>query len=221
MKFFKKLRRFVQQITVSESKPVLTLKQLSFVRERHGIQIEPVQLLEIIQTIKPPVNFLVFGLGNDSGLWLKRNIGGRTVFIEDDPAWFDNIKQKNPILEAYLVNYGTKRTDWEMLLEEPLKLQIDLPPAISKTKWDVILVDAPPGYADDQPGRMKSIFLASQLIKAGGDVFLHDCNRQIEQKYADRFFNGHDLLSETGSEVLRHYRISIIDPKCKPPGWPL
>lgn len=43
---------------------------------------------------KSPCNFLVFGLGRDSLMWAGLNYGGHTVFVEEDKAWIDQIKQR-------------------------------------------------------------------------------------------------------------------------------
>jgi glucuronoxylan 4-O-methyltransferase len=208
MNIFKKLKYFIQQVTVDQTSPSLTIKELKCIQKYYEIQIDPGQLFEIIQIVRPPVNFLVFGTGRDSAFWVKRNLGGRTVFIEDNHQWFDRVKRQNSRIEAYLVNYNTKRTDWKMYLQHPLKLQMELPAAISETKWDVILVDGPTGFRDDHPGRMKSIYMASRLIKPGGHIFLHDCNREIEQQFGDRFLGTENLISQTGPRVLRHYKMS-------------
>ena len=47
------------------------------------------------------------------------------------------------LLAAFLVTYTTRLPDWEQLLEQPDRLEIDLPDEISGQAWDVILVDAP------------------------------------------------------------------------------
>ncbi|RXI03509.1 hypothetical protein DVH24_004161 [Malus domestica] len=57
---------------------------------------------------KSPCNFLVFGLGFDNLIWTALNHGGRTIFLEEDNSWIDQIKQKLPGLEAYHVEYDTK-----------------------------------------------------------------------------------------------------------------
>jgi uncharacterized Tic20 family protein len=41
----------------------------------------------------PAGNFLVFGLGNDSKLWLDINRGGKTVFLEDQAEWIEMVKE--------------------------------------------------------------------------------------------------------------------------------
>jgi glucuronoxylan 4-O-methyltransferase len=80
-----------------------------------------------------------------------------------------------------------------------------LPNTIEALGWDVILVDAPAGYTDSKPGRMKSIFLAKRLAASPGDVFVHDCEREVERVYCDRFLGREHLTSEVN--LLRHYQI--------------
>ena len=97
-----------------------------------------------------------------------------------------------------------------MLLESPSLLDMTLPKNVEREEWDVILVDAPAGLNDQSPGRMKSIFLSSRLVKNSGDVFVHDCNREVEDIYCNNFLKKENLQIEisapTGS--LRHYHIS-------------
>ncbi len=85
---------------------------------------------------------------------------------------------------------------------------MDLDNEIRSTRWDVILVDAPRGFDDECPGRMKSIYEASRLIKSGGHVFVHDCERVVEREYTDKYFLEGNLVEEV-EEIgnLRHYII--------------
>ena len=81
-----------------------------------------------------------------------------------------------------------------------------LPEQVTQSRWDVILVDGPAGYTDENPGRMQSIYTASKLIKKGGYVFVHDCHRKVEQVYSDKYllrknFVPHILINST----LRRY----------------
>jgi Polysaccharide biosynthesis len=178
-------------------------------RERLGIQMHAHELLLIARAIRPPVNFLVFGIGNDSPFWFDLNRRGRTVFIEDQAEWFDKIQRENPSLEAYLVDYGTKLEQGMELIDHPERLAMDLPPDLRKTAWDVILVDGPAGYDAGTPGRMKSIYEASRLIKPGGRIFVHDQERDIEREYCDRYLSKTNVVAEvTGRALLRHYVVS-------------
>jgi uncharacterized protein (TIGR01627 family) len=115
------------------------------------------------------------------------------------------LKQDHRIT-GYLVNYSTQRKQWKELLQSPELLNMELPKEIVKKKWDVILVDAPEGWEDSTPGRMKSIFVASQLAKNSCDVFAHDCHRQVEKVYCDLFLKQENLKTEIG--LLRHYHMS-------------
>ena len=173
-----------------------------------GIQMQPIELFEIAQCIKPPMNVLVFGLGNDSAFWHNVNINGRTVFIENKKKWFNDITEKYPFLEAYKVEYNTKREDWKNLIDKPDQLILNMPDELKKVSWDVIIADGPAGHDDGTPGRMKSIYTASVLIKDGGDVFVHDAHREVEDAYCAKYLLDMNLVSEVkGSSVLRHYVI--------------
>lgn len=168
--------------------------------------METAELFEIARLLDRPVRFLVFGLGNDSIMWHRLNKKGRTVFIEDQRHWFKKITKRNPYLEAYLVDYDTKLEQWDELLNSPEKLSLELPEQVCDVEWDVILVDAPAGYADGTPGRMKSIYTASRLIKDGGSVFVHDANRPVERLYSNTYLLKKNLVSEVrGRSLLHHY----------------
>ncbi len=91
------------------------------------------------------------------------------------------------------------------MLESPERLEMELPAGIEAENWDIIIVDAPHGFNDTLPGRMKSIFAASRLAKTGCDVFVHDCHREVERAYCDRFLQSDNLIAEV--HKLRHYRL--------------
>ncbi|WP_413164410.1 TIGR01627 domain-containing protein [Capilliphycus salinus ALCB114379] len=159
---------------------------------------------------KSPCNFLVFGVGKDSNFWLNINSGGKTVFLEDNQDWFGEITREIANIEAYLVKYNTTVQQGLNLLVQYSQgidnLSMELPNFIDKIKWDIIFVDAPGGYAEHSPGRMKSIYMASQLATMGEtDVFVHDCNRVIESLYSGYFLHNENLITQVGK--LRHYRI--------------
>jgi len=185
----------------------MNIKYLESLRKKLGIQITSKQLQEIINTLekKRPCNFLVFGLGNDTPLWNRVNKKGRTVFLENMKEWYDKVIEKNTKTEAYIVKYTTKRKNWKKLLKNKKKLFLKLPKEITEIKWDVILVDAPRGWRDDQPGRMQSIYMASKLIKKKGHIFVHDCWREVEAVYSDKFLLRKNLIKQVQS--LRHYKI--------------
>jgi len=162
-----------------------------------------------------PCNFLVFGMGHDSALWMQLNEGGRTVFLEDHDEWYKKITSECPEMEGYLVKYTTTLPEWRDVLEHQERLEIDLPDKITKTSWHVILVDGPKGdpknhqkYGVHPPGRMQSIYTASSLAAPGGDVFVHDCDRQVESTYAHTYLGRENLRkSVRGRGLLRHYQM--------------
>ena len=154
-------------------------------------------------------NCLIFGVGNDTRLWMKINQGGRTVFLEDDMHWLNIAQKKVPESEIHYVYYGTRRGQWKDLLDNPDRscLKMHLPDKVINTTWNVIIVDAPTGYSDSSIGRMKSIFTASQLAQNGSvvDIFVHDCDRVIEDTYSTTFLGAENLVMAV--DRLRHYRI--------------
>ena len=181
------------------------------VRLLNGIQMTARQMQLIMKTIqkKTPCKFLVFGVGNDSVFWALLNQGGETVFLEDNPVWFDKITKRIPQISAYLISYETLRKDWKKLLAEPSLLEVSLPESIKEQDWDIALVDAPAGYDDNTPGRMKSIYTASKLVRDSGDVFVHDCNREVEDLFCNNFLKKENLSFEIKSPIghLRQYHI--------------
>ena len=137
---------------------------------------------------------------------------GRTVFIEDNKEFFNKMDKKYPLLEKYLIKYTTKITQWEFILNSPNKLELKLPKEILKTKWDVILVDGPKGfdepYADDIPGRMQSIYMASKLVQRDGYIFVDDCHRKVESTYSDKYLLKENLIKEVKQRnTLRQYKM--------------
>jgi glucuronoxylan 4-O-methyltransferase len=210
---------------VKTTKEMLTQSQLSIklaifcsshfnilvMRKFNRIRLSTEHLKVICKTIKRrvPCRLLVFGLGNDSLFWSNLNRGGVTIFIEDDKDWFQKITKKSKGIKAFLINYGTKRKDWKKFLEDTSLLDTTLPNDIEKEKWDVILVDAPSGWNDQTPGRMKSIFLSSKLIKISGDIFVHDSEREIEDIYSNKFLGKENLIMEYRAQKgsLRHYHM--------------
>jgi len=177
-----------------------------FFRKKFGIQMETPEISTILRSITPPLNLLVFGVGNDSPLWHCINKGGKTVFIEDRMDWFIKKKKEYPFLEAYIVEYKTKISEWRELLGNPKKLRLDFPKSVSETKWDMVLVDGPEGWAENTPGRMKSIYWSSRLVKKGGIVFVHDSEREVERAYGEKYLWREGIIAEVkGRSLLREY----------------
>lgn len=179
---------------------------LSAVRKLHRIQLSPDELSSFLGRLaaRCPCNLLVFGVGNDSVLWMRMNRGGNTVFLEHHEGWLRKVRERIPDLRAHLVRYGTERRQWKDLIDSRDRLAMRLPDDVEDLKWDVVLVDAPPGSHDDEPGRMKSIVAAARLVAPGGEVFVHDCHREVEATFCDRFLRSERFVGQT--QRLRHYR---------------
>lgn len=157
---------------------------------------------------RAPCNLLVFGVGKDSHIWHAINEGGRTAFVEHEAEWIAKTREQVPGIEIHQVVYGTKRSQWKRLLERrDVLFMEDLSNDILSTHWDVIFVDSPQGGHARRPGRMKSIYTASVLARRSSnvDVLLHDCDREVEQVYGDRYFGPHLLVKQI--RTLRHYRV--------------
>ncbi|KAL1214252.1 Glucuronoxylan 4-O-methyltransferase 1 [Cardamine amara subsp. amara] len=211
-----KLPRSVSQALIHYSTSVITPQQT----------LKEIAVSSRVLGKKSPCNFLVFGLGHDSLMWSSLNYGGRTVFLEEDEAWIKQIKKRFPMLESYHMTYDSKVNQAENLIEvgkgpectaigDPrysmcqLALK-GLPAEVYETSWDLIMVDAPSGYYDEAPGRMTTIYTAGMMArnrKHGGetDVFVHDVNREIEDKFSKAFLCERYMKKQEGR--LRHFVI--------------
>ncbi|KAG6778362.1 hypothetical protein POTOM_018221 [Populus tomentosa] len=174
---------------------------------------------------KSPCNFLVFGLGHDSLMWSALNYGGRTVFLEEDEAWIAQIKRRFPMLESHHVTYDSKVNEAAILMEvgkgpectavsDPKFSMCQLamkglPSEVYEIEWDLIMVDAPTGYHDEAPGRMTAIFTAGMMARnrkeGETDVFVHDVNREVEDKFSMSFLCEGYMKKQVGR--LRHFTI--------------
>ena len=184
---------------------------VKLMRRLTGTQVTVEQIMAVRAAMKdnPGGNLLIFGVGNDSLFWMNSNIGGRTVFIEDDDFWLRKVKKRVARIEAYLVDYDSKIEDWKEIIDKPERLEMDFPKEVADTKWDVILVDAPTGWGEGTKGRMKSIYAGRKMVSESGHVFVHDCDREVEIAYCDALLKPENFVKEiTAVDVgyLRHYK---------------
>ncbi|KAL7125018.1 hypothetical protein ABFS83_14G087100 [Erythranthe nasuta] len=200
--------------------------------------ITPQQTLEEISITSrileeySPCNFLVFGLGHDSLMWHSLNHGGRTIFLEEDESWIEQIKRRFPMLESYRASYGTKVSQANDLMNVGKGIECTavsdprysvcqlalkgLPSEVYEVEWDLIMVDAPTGYYEEAPGRMAAIYTAGMMARnrrrrgggggggeSGTHVFVHDVNREVEDKFSMEFLCEGYLKKQEGR--LRHF----------------
>lgn len=174
---------------------------------------------------KSPCNFLVFGLGHDSLMWTALNHGGRTVFLEEDKAWIEQIQKKLPTLEAYHVTYDSKVHQADELMKigkgEECKMVGDprfskcqlalkgFPNEVYDIEWDLIMVDAPTGYFDGAPGRMSAIYTAGLMARnredGETDVIVHDVDRVVEDNFSKAFLCDGYMREQEGR--IRHFTL--------------
>ncbi|XP_038709417.1 glucuronoxylan 4-O-methyltransferase 1-like [Tripterygium wilfordii] len=85
-----------------------------------------------------------------------------------------------------------------------------LPSEVYEMKWDLIMVDAPTGYYEEAPGRMSAIYTAGMMTRnreegAETDVFVHDVNREVEDRFSMEFLCEKYMKKQEGR--LRHFII--------------
>lgn len=176
-----------------------------------------------------PINLLVFGLGGDAYLWQELNNKGKTFFLEDDQEWISKFDGKD--LNIVKVDYTTFVGDHEKINFNSEILEMQLPENILKTKWDMIIVDAPlghgpPGREYKGPGRMQSIYMAHKLLKENGICVVDDMKRMVEQKYALHYFGEENLINviegkvaifkkkrnDSLKDLIRNKNVAIVGP---------
>lgn len=148
-------------------------------------------------------NVLVFGTGYDSNLWRYANQNGKTIFLEHNLKWITNFE------DTYHITYTSNlKKDKHRLLEQYKKgeiseFEIDIPDEVINTKWDIIIVDSPEGGKKKYyHGRMQSIYAAKKLADSKTEIFIHDCDRYVEDTYSSEMFT----IFIKQLTKLRHYR---------------
>lgn len=136
-----------------------------------------------------PSNVLVFGAGLDSSLYAQANANGRTVIVEHNAKWREQVADKS--CEIISVEYDTQIKDG---LLEDTSWPLGLPRTLADVDWAVILVDSPEGHTPEMPGRQQSVYAASELASAGTTVFLHDYQRDHDRIVADRYLGAPDEI---------------------------
>lgn len=158
-------------------------------RYNKGIQTHPTQIAAIAGAILSSgsaCNFLVFGVGNDSGLWMDINRAGRTVFLEDDKVWARKARKKYDGINIKIVDYSASTVESSLIYPDDIINSTKTPNIIKEHKWDVILIDGPRGYQPAHPGRALPIIWASKVRKKKTHIFVDDYHRRVEKYFSDR-----------------------------------
>lgn len=197
IKDMKQVGSQVLWLLASESQP-LQFRDAFAANYNDQIQVSQYQCQAIggaIRSRSPGCRMLVFGVGNDTPLWLALNPDGETHFLEGDQNWIAAIKEKIPDISiALFPDHGTTVQGSATMGAGDLS-RFPPPPHLSNREWDVILVDGPLGYAPDDPGRAISIYWASKLASDRTHVFVDDYDRDIEMKFADELLKARDTAS--------------------------
>jgi Protein of unknown function (DUF579). len=152
------------------------------------IQLAPSHIEVIASTIalrSPGCKLLIFGCGYDSAMWQAMNRDGTTVFLENSPERRDLILRDNPQLDIHL--YEPVPMTIDDYTERPELLKTRPPDILQKCKWDVIVIDGPPGDSSQCPGRALVIKWVSSIRTRSTHVFLDDYERPLETFYAKKF----------------------------------
>ena len=148
---------------------------------------------------------LVFGLGLDSPFWFHLT-GGNTYFIEDNDEYiFLNQQFKNNIIPYSYEGTSVSRS--LRYLESPNLLYSLAPPSASlrHAPYDVILIDGPPGYALELPGRMHPIKWAPHLVAPNGTIYIDDADRDLESLAIKRYLPGSIITqSSRGNQYAKY-----------------
>lgn len=147
------------------------------------------------------------------------------MFLEEDQNWIESITSKFPNLETYHATYNTKVSQAEELMQLGKQEECtvvgdlryskcalalkELPNLFYEVEWDLIMVDAPTGYIPEAPGRMGAIYSAGMVARGRKEgetnVFVHDVDRVVEDKFSSEFLCEGYLKEQVGR--LRHFTI--------------
>jgi hypothetical protein len=152
-------------------------------------QISPSQIEVIASTVLargPDCRLLVFGVGHDTPVWQRLNLGGTTLFVESSIAFIADAVRRTPGADVLQFDFGPHSTVFGSMGLTLAEIDaVPLPGRLAERKWDVILVDGPAGYHMTDPGRAIPIRWASRLMTRRTHVFVDDYNRPVERHFAD------------------------------------
>lgn len=132
---------------------------------------------------------MVFGLGYDSELWFKEC--KNTIFIEHDQRYIElnsNIPSENILFFKYEnVNVYKSMTEYA---NTNFINSLGIPDGLMHhAPYDIIIIDGPPGYALDKPGRLLPIYWSMKhLSKPNTVIYVDDYKRRLENMVVNHYF---------------------------------
>lgn len=159
-----------------------------------SIQIHINVINDIIdECLDKNLKILVFGLGYDSNLWYNLN-KDNVYFVENNPEYIDlnpDIPRSNII--EYKYKNITVKNSFDMSIENIKSYPIP-EYLLQLAPFDVIIIDGPPGYSENRPGRLLPIYWSKHyLSKRGTIIYVDDSRRQLESHCINRFLLEHKI----------------------------
>lgn len=159
----------------------------------NSIQIHKNVINDIIdQCFNKNLKILVFGLGYDSDLWYNLT-NKNTFFIENDQKYID-LNKKIPKENIIKYNYKTTVQDSFNMPIQNIESYIVPDELLQLAPFDIIIIDGPPGYTDNLPGRLLPIYWSKYyLSKTGTIIYVDDSKRKLESHCIKGFLIDHQI----------------------------
>jgi hypothetical protein len=166
-------------------------------------------------------NVLLFGCAADAPLWIRANANGHTTVLDhaaDTGACQRRLQSTTANVRLESVAYRTKQRDWQQLralgaTELSAALSMSLAAHVRHTSWCAIVVDAPEAYSDATPGRMQALFAASELMRAGTHVLVHDWHRAAERAFAQLLVAPRATLVASSAKLAHFVGVAAVHSK--------
>lgn len=149
---------------------------------------------------------LVFGLGYDSYLYYHANSEKNIWFVESND---DYIKLNTEIDNKYIVKHTFNNisvaSSFNLSDEQIEKFPIPLI-LVNNAPYDIIIIDAPNGFAPTTPGRLLPIYWTSKLLaRKDSCIYIDDTERPLESYCINRFLSGYKqiLKNRANAETIK------------------
>lgn len=168
------------------------MKKISFLMKNYynnKIQLSKILILKILKNIvNKNKKVLIFGMGHDSILWYKANNSKNIFFVESDENY---INLNSEINKKNIIKYKYKNINVFKSLKNEIDPSVyELPQKLERNKpFDVILIDAPQGYADNLPGREIPYYWSRyKLMHSKTKIYMDDIKRPLELHLLKKYY---------------------------------